>query len=183
VCVVQEVIEDEEQAFNRTLLGGLKYFDKVKARLATEGVTVVPGKDVRGALWCFGFVAAVCSCMLRCSGLAAALLPAAAHHPTKSPLDAPVFARLTPCAMRCGSWCLWVCGGQAFFLYDSMGFPLDLTQRMAEESGLTVDVTSYNACMDEAKVRSQVRPHVDWRCSPCCPLPLVWLPSSQPCVF
>ena len=61
VCVVQEVIEDEEQAFNRTLLGGLKYFDKVKARLATEGVTVVPGKDVRGALRCFGLVAAVCS--------------------------------------------------------------------------------------------------------------------------
>ena len=43
---VQEVIEDEEVAFNRTLIGGLKYFDKVKARLAAAGSTVVPGADV-----------------------------------------------------------------------------------------------------------------------------------------
>ena len=47
VCTVQEVIEDEEVAFNRTLAGGLKYFDKVKARVAAEGSVVVPGKDVR----------------------------------------------------------------------------------------------------------------------------------------
>jgi alanyl-tRNA synthetase len=37
---------------------------------------------------------------------------------------------------------------QAFFLYDSKGFPLDLTQRMAEEAGLTVDVAGYNRCME-----------------------------------
>jgi alanyl-tRNA synthetase len=37
---------------------------------------------------------------------------------------------------------------QAFFLYDSKGFPLDLTQRMAEEAGLTVDIAGYNRCME-----------------------------------
>ena len=43
---MQEVIEDEEVTFNRTLAGGLKYFDKVKARLAAAGSTVVSGADV-----------------------------------------------------------------------------------------------------------------------------------------
>jgi hypothetical protein len=51
-CVAQEVIEDEEVTFNRTLLSGLKYFEKVKARLASEGSTVVSGKDVRAARSC-----------------------------------------------------------------------------------------------------------------------------------
>ncbi len=47
-------------------------------------------------------------------------------------------------------------GWQAFFLYDTMGFPLDLTQRMAEESGLTVDTVGYTAAMDAARKLSQV---------------------------
>jgi len=81
---VKEVIEDEEVSFNRTLQGGLKYFDKVRARLATTGSTIVPGAD-------------------------------------------------------------------AFFLYDSKGFPLDLTQRMAEEAGLTVDIEGYHKCMAHQK--------------------------------
>lgn len=49
---------------------------------------------------------------------------------------------------------------QAFLLCSSSRIPfesgLDMIQCMAEESGLTVDVTSYNMCMDEAKVRSKV---------------------------
>ena len=46
-------------------------------------------------------------------------------------------------------------GPDAFFLYDSMGFPLDLTQIMAGEAGLTVDVDGFAACMAEQKARSQ----------------------------
>ncbi|RHZ09989.1 hypothetical protein DYB31_005846 [Aphanomyces astaci] len=38
-------------------------------------------------------------------------------------------------------------GEDAFFLYDSMGFPLDLTQLMAEEQGLVVDVAGYDLAM------------------------------------
>jgi alanyl-tRNA synthetase len=49
---VKEVIEDEEVSFNRTLSGGLKYFDKVRARLATAGSNVVPGEDVRADVSC-----------------------------------------------------------------------------------------------------------------------------------
>ncbi|KAF0705803.1 Aste57867_6960 [Aphanomyces stellatus] len=38
-------------------------------------------------------------------------------------------------------------GDDAFFLYDSMGFPVDLTQLMAEEQGLTVDIAGYETAM------------------------------------
>mmetsp|Transcript_18016 Transcript_18016/g.57621 ORF Transcript_18016/g.57621 Transcript_18016/m.57621 type:complete len:1112 (-) Transcript_18016:161-3496(-) len=46
-------------------------------------------------------------------------------------------------------------GSLAFFLYDTMGFPVDLTQIMAEERGMAVDVDGYEVAMAEAKKRSQ----------------------------
>jgi len=45
-------------------------------------------------------------------------------------------------------------GQAAFFLYDSMGFPLDLTELMAREVGLEVDTAGFQAAMDEQKARS-----------------------------
>jgi len=42
----------------------------------------------------------------------------------------------------------------AFFLYDSMGFPMDLTELMAEERGLTLDVAAYEAAMEEQRASS-----------------------------
>ncbi|KAK9101751.1 hypothetical protein Sjap_019005 [Stephania japonica] len=46
-------------------------------------------------------------------------------------------------------------GQDAFLLWDTYGFPLDLTQLMAEERGLEVDVEAYNIAMEEAKQRSR----------------------------
>ena len=50
---------------------------------------------------------------------------------------------------------LVVSGEDAFKLYDTYGFPLDLTQLMAEERGLSVDVAGYEKCMAEQKERSR----------------------------
>lgn len=47
-------------------------------------------------------------------------------------------------------------GVDAFFLYDSMGFPLDLTQLMAEEVGMTVDVAGYEEQMRLQSERSKM---------------------------
>ena len=47
-------------------------------------------------------------------------------------------------------------GEQAFFLYDSLGFPLDLTQIMAAENGLRVDTQGFQAAMNIQKTRSRL---------------------------
>jgi alanyl-tRNA synthetase len=46
-------------------------------------------------------------------------------------------------------------GSSAFLLYDTYGFPLDLTELMARERGLTVDVAGFNKLMDEQKARAR----------------------------
>lgn len=46
-------------------------------------------------------------------------------------------------------------GLTAFRLHDTYGFPVDLTQVMAEEAGLAVDLTGYEAEMEAARERSR----------------------------
>ncbi|CAN1255174.1 Alanine--tRNA ligase [Linum perenne] len=46
-------------------------------------------------------------------------------------------------------------GQDAFVLWDTYGFPLDLTQLMAEERKLEVDVEGFKKAMDEARERSR----------------------------
>eukprot|EP01138_Halocafeteria_seosinensis_P002793 gb/GECG01002854.1/.p1 GENE.gb/GECG01002854.1/~~gb/GECG01002854.1/.p1 ORF type:complete len:1039 (+),score=167.11 gb/GECG01002854.1/:1-3117(+) len=48
-------------------------------------------------------------------------------------------------------------GKDAFFLYDSMGFPLDLTRLMAEEEGLSIDEEGFDEEMRQQKIRSSVK--------------------------
>jgi len=48
-----------------------------------------------------------------------------------------------------------VAGDQAFYLYDTLGFPIDLTELMAEEAGMTVDTPSFEAEMESQKQRSR----------------------------
>jgi alanyl-tRNA synthetase len=45
-------------------------------------------------------------------------------------------------------------GDVAWRLYDTYGFPIDLTQLMAEEQGLEVDMVGYEKEKEESKKRS-----------------------------
>ncbi len=46
-------------------------------------------------------------------------------------------------------------GREAFLLYDTYGFPLDLTELMARERGLTVDKEGFEKLMDEQRARAR----------------------------
>ena len=61
-----------------------------------------------------------------------------------------LFREETEC-MRTGQ----LSGAFVFKLYDTYGFPLDLTQLMARERGLTVDEAGFNQLMEEQKARAR----------------------------
>ena len=46
-------------------------------------------------------------------------------------------------------------GADAFKLYDTYGFPLDLTREILEEKGLTVDEAGFQNCMQEQKEKAR----------------------------
>ena len=48
-----------------------------------------------------------------------------------------------------------ITGDDAFQLYDTYGFPLDLTQLMAEERGLKVDTEKFKELMDSQRARAR----------------------------
>ncbi len=62
-------------------------------------------------------------------------------------------------------------GADVFKLYDTFGFPVDLTKLIAEEDGFTVDITGFDKEMEKQKERArsaqkfkldQAKPDSDW---------------------
>jgi len=63
------------------------------------------------------------------------------------------------------SYGLEVDGGFAFELFDTYGFPIDLTQLLASEKGMTVDMVGFQKGLEEQKQRSRAAAAVeteDW---------------------
>ncbi len=48
-----------------------------------------------------------------------------------------------------------ISGDDAFRLYDTYGFPIDLTELMARERGYTVDISGFDAALEAQRVQSQ----------------------------
>jgi alanyl-tRNA synthetase len=48
-----------------------------------------------------------------------------------------------------------ISGAQAFELYDTYGFPLELTEEIAQEHGLTVDLAGFEAAMEQQRQRAK----------------------------
>ena len=46
-------------------------------------------------------------------------------------------------------------GSDAFLLYDTFGFPLELTQEVAEQKGIQVDVAGFESEMVSQRKRSK----------------------------
>lgn len=54
-----------------------------------------------------------------------------------------------------------ISGEFAFELYDTFGFPIDLTQLMAREKGMDVDMNGFHACLEQQKERSRAASAID----------------------
>jgi len=81
-------------------------------------------------------------------------LPLSKGEATTSPLTkkaTDISSPLTKGGLKGGQ----ISGQDAFVLYDTYGFPLELTQEIAEENGLTVDVAGFETAMEEQRRRSQ----------------------------
>ncbi len=48
-----------------------------------------------------------------------------------------------------------ISGTDAFTLYDTYGFPLELTQEVAEEQGITVDIAGFTTAMEQQRLRAR----------------------------
>ena len=58
-----------------------------------------------------------------------------------------------------------IAGDKAFTLFDTFGFPLDLTELICREQGMTVDEHGFDACMQQQKARARNAAEVhlgDW---------------------
>jgi len=148
---VQEVIRTEEEAFNKTLDRGIKLFEN---EVFANAITLAANKEGIVSPWFsrdYGYL-----------GLNAEL-------PKELELDVMAFTTLdgkelgkaTLTDLRAGAWSKFfkgqpcVLGKDAFELYDTYGFPLDLTELMARERGLTVDKEGFEKLMEEQRARAR----------------------------
>ncbi len=66
-----------------------------------------------------------------------------------------VYESLSTTAEQLNSRKKRISGQAAFLLYDTYGFPLDLTELLARERGLKVDVDGFNKLMEEQRERAR----------------------------
>jgi alanyl-tRNA synthetase len=139
---IEETISREEEAFNKTLDTGLRLFDEIAGKEFFDSISAV---GVAASLnpEQIGFVEAVLADLkfLEKTGTrdwSAIIQEAKARVPGWD------ISRVRPIAAE-----------NAFKLYDTYGFPLDLTELMARERGLTVDVVGFEKLMEQQRERAR----------------------------
>jgi alanyl-tRNA synthetase len=117
---VEETIQREEEAFNKTLDRGIKLFEEAVQEIRNIG----PGQPVPGMI----------------------------HRGTQvGKLEIFPGRTVEPTYGGPGK----ISAEFAFQLYDTYGFPLDLTELMARERGFAVDVEGFNREMEKQKARAR----------------------------
>jgi alanyl-tRNA synthetase len=158
---VQEVIHTEEEAFNRTLDTGINIFNRMVFEAFTELKPDDFNVDGYDEVWVTNIESDKEPKLLsdKDSKLFAIKLSPTVPLPAGTKARTLVFAvhkNVTPEILKRYLRKSLVLGGaQAFELYDTYGFPLDLTELMARERGLTVDVDGFNKLMDEQRARAR----------------------------
>ena len=129
---VQDTIRVEEEAFNKTLDRGIEIFDEITARISSEWSRLVNSEALDQLL-----IKDLDKRKPNESGGFDLSLSLPASQITTSP-ERLIFS-----------------AADAFKLYDTYGFPLDLTELMARERGLTVDTEGFEKLMEEQRARAR----------------------------
>ena len=139
---VQETIQREEEAFNKTLDKGIKLFEN---EAFANAIMQAARRD--------GFPKSTYTGSEDATGVAVAVFDVIQDGKPK--------LSFTMEQLRQGAWNSFlmsppmILGDDAFKLYDTYGFPLDLTELMARERGLTVDKESFEKLMEEQRTRAR----------------------------
>jgi alanyl-tRNA synthetase len=149
---VQETIQREEESFNKTLDRGIKLFEN---EYFTNAITFAASKEGILSPW---FT----------KNIERGYLGYSAEQGEYSDLEVMVFTKdkielgkATLTELHNGVWNKFIkgqpqiLGKDAFALYDTYGFPLDLTELMARERGLTVDKAGFEKLMEEQRARAR----------------------------
>jgi alanyl-tRNA synthetase len=155
---VQEVIRTEEEAFNKTLDRGIKLFEN---EFFANAITFAASEEGTLTPW---FTKNIESGYL---GFSAEQLENEEQRKNFD-LDVMVFTKnkkelgkATLKELHNGAWKNFIksqpmiLGKDAFALYDTYGFPLDLTELMARERGLTVDKAGFESLMEMQRARAR----------------------------
>jgi alanyl-tRNA synthetase len=135
---VEEVIFLEEEAFNKTLDRGLEQFDYLFQQLFWAHALSFPGAEKRKVTF-------------RYKGSETSTNAHVTSPATRIDLEQDLLTQFENANIPLPSFT----GNAAFELYDTYGFPLDLTELMARERGLTVEVDGFNKLMEEQKARAR----------------------------
>ena len=141
---VAEIIADEERSFIKTLDRGIWHFEKACAFAVAKAIAAERQWAFRGASaahwgedvpkrWTIRFET-----------------PNGDRDVALRRVDRQVVSELT-CATP------EISGEDAFKMHDTFGFPVDLTELMAKERGLTVNIGEYERLMEEARQKSRER--------------------------
>ncbi len=128
---VKQIIHEEEESFGRTIDRGIELFNSARSRAAERfhASEINAGRDRNVQYYANALMSEPRGALFRPAAISTW---AGYEHGTPS-----------------------ITAEDAFQLYDTYGFPLDLTQVMAEECGMTVDVAGFEKLMDEARERSR----------------------------
>jgi alanyl-tRNA synthetase len=125
---VKDTLKLEEEAFNKTLDRGIELFEDAVAKIpALQSVKTTDGNPVHASL----------------------------SSDALSENDRQRRKMIAIDPKDDGSVVAYVAGDFAFVLYDTYGFPLDLTELMARERGLTVDKEGFEKLMEEQRARAR----------------------------
>jgi alanyl-tRNA synthetase len=130
---IKETIKREEEAFNKTLDVGIAVFNSIFLQLVAKSLFDAVKRLPSRAGAKIGFISEHSG-----SSVEEVLKAARAVQPNWN--TAQVAA---------------ISGEDAFRLYDTYGFPLDLTELMARERGLTVDVAGFEKLMEQQRERAR----------------------------